>query len=160
MNEQKPWLDHTVYRVYRNEAGSWEAVILVPTSQTPIIFTGEETPEATVKQVEGTHGGNAEQLAEEEFQAEITRRTSHTPEMLALLRSNWTERDLSEWHVYGSILRPMTGIRIEGTVYLNGNGARYEGCGGRYEIYTYVVSKEPLAAETLKHYTLVEISHP
>ncbi len=79
---------------------------------------------------------------------------------MALLKSNWTERDLSGWHVYGSILRPMTGIRIDGTVYLNGNGARHEGRGGRYEIYTYVVSKEPLDAGTIKHYTLVEVSHP
>jgi hypothetical protein len=160
MDEQKTWVDHPVYHVYRNEACYWEAAILLPKSQTPITLNGEETSTATVNLVKATYGESAERLSTMEFQEEATRRITHTPEMLELLKNNWTGRDLTGWHVYGSILRPMTGIIIEGTVFLNGNGARYEGNGGRYEIYTYVVAKEPLDAGTIKHYTLVGVSHP
>jgi hypothetical protein len=156
MNGQRIWLDHPVYQVYRNEARYWEVAILLPTSQTPIILIGEETSASTVKQIKATYGESAERLPEVKFQEEVERRTTHSEEMLALLKDNWTGQDLRDWHVYGSILRPMMGITIEGTVYLNGNGARYH----QYGIYTYVVAKEPLDARTREHYTLVTISHP
>lgn len=90
------------------------------------------------------------------FQEKVARRITHSEQMLAMLKDNWTGQDLSGWHVYGSILRPMTGIKIDGTVFLNGNGARY----AQYEIYTHVVAREPLDAKTREHYTLVTISHP
>ena len=156
MNELRTWLDHTVYKVYRNEARYWEAAVLLPTSQTPTIFNGEETSTATVKQIKETYGENAERLLEVKFQEEVARRITHSEQMLAMLKDNLTGQDLSGWHVYGSILRPMTGIKIDGTEFLNGNGARY----AQYEIYTYVVAREPLDAKTIEHYTLVTISHP
>lgn len=56
MNELRTWLDHTVYKVYRNEARYWEAAVLLPMSQTPTIFNGEETSTATVKQIKETYG--------------------------------------------------------------------------------------------------------
>lgn len=156
MNEPRIWLDHTVYKVYRNKARHWEAAILLPTGQTPTTFSCEDTSTLTVKQVKETYGESAEQLSEARFQVELERRITHSSEMLAMLKDNWTGQDLSDWHVYGSILRPMTGIRIDGAVYLNGNGARYY----QYEIYTYVVAPEPLDAGTIEHYTLVTVSHP
>ena len=113
-----------------------------------------------MKKVKETYGENAEQLSGVQFQEEVTRRITHTSEILELLKNNWTGQDLRSWHVYGSILRPMTGVRIEGAVFLNGNGARYGVNGVRYEIYTYVVAKNPLDAGTIKRYTLVEVSHP
>ena len=153
--EQKQWLDHTVYRVYRNDASYWEAAILQPKSTTMSIFPGDDTGTLTAQSVRERYGENAERLTEATFQREMNRRLTHTPEMLTLLKENWTG-DLSTWHVYGSILRPMSGISIPGTVYLNGGGARYE----HYEIHTYVVSPEPLDERTIEHYTLVTISHP
>lgn len=156
MNEQRTWLDYPVYHVYRNEARYWESAILLPTSQTPVTLGGEETSTATVMQVKGAYGENVKRLSAVQFQEEVARRITHTPEMLELLKNNWTGQDLRGWHVYGSILRPMTGIKIDGTVFLNGNGARY----GQYEVYTYVVAKEPLDAQTIEHYTLVAVSHP
>lgn len=156
MNEPRTWSDRTVYKVYRNEARHWEAAILSPSSQTPTTFSGADTRESTVKQVEETYGKSAERLSEVKFQEEIARRITHSSEMLAMLKDNWTGQDLSDRHVYGSVLRPMTGIKIDGAVYLNGNGAKYY----QYEIYTYVVACEPLDAETTEHYTLVTVSHP
>ncbi len=156
MNQQRTWLDHTVYKVYQNRDRSWEAAILVPTNQEPAFLKGLSSPSLTVKKVEEAHGESAERLSEAKFQEELERRRTHSPEMLAMLKQNWTGEDLSGWHVYASVLRPMMGIKIEGTVFLNGNGAKYEG----YEIYTYVVSKEPLDARTREQYSLVTISHP
>ena len=160
MNEQKIWLDHPVYHMYWNEAHYWEAAVLLPASQTSIILNGEETSTATENLVKATCGESSERLSTVQFQEEASRRITHTPVMLELLGNNWTGKDLRSWHVYGSILRPMMGIRIDGTVFLNGNGARHEVNGGKYEIYTYVVAKEPLDVGTINHYTLVEVSHP
>lgn len=155
MNEQG-WLDHTVYKIYRNEARLWEAAILLPTSQVPTIQNGEKTPRETVEWIKEVYGESAARLSEGNFQEELERRITHSPEMLAMLKNNWTGQDLSEWHVYGSILRPMTGIKIDGTIFLNGNGSRYN----QYTIYEYVVAREPLDARTREHYTLVIVSHP
>ena len=147
---------YSVYKVYRNQqSGYWEVAMLTPDSVTPEIFPGEETTTATVKAVKERYEG-AMRLTEYFFQKEVEARTTHTPEMLDLLVDNWTGQDLSAWHVYGSILRPMNGIRIDNTVFLNGNHARYQ----QYEIYTYVVSPEPLDEQIMEHYTLVTISHP
>jgi len=155
MSEQKIWLDHTVYRVYRNDANYWEAAILQPKKTTASIFPGDDTGAETAQAVRERYGENAERLTEEKFQQELERRLTHTPEMLKLLKEIWTG-DLRTWHVYGSILRPMIGISIPGTVYLNGNGAKYQG----YDIHDYVVSPEPLDGATIEHYTLVTVSHP
>jgi hypothetical protein len=130
--------------------------ILVPTRQTPTILTGGETSVLTVKQVKETYGESAERLPAVKFQEEVERRTTHSEEMRSLLKDNWTGQDLSSWHVYGSIHRPMAGIKIDGTVFLNGNGARDQ----QHEVYTYVVAREPLDARTIEHYTLVTVSHP
>ena len=155
MNENRTWLDHTVYRVYRNEVWYWEAAILLPSSHTPTLLKGEDSWALTMQQVKETYGEDAVRLSEGKFQQELERRRLHTPEMLTLLKNNWTERDLSTWHVYGAF-RPMTGISIAGTVFLNGNGAKYD----QTEIYTYVTAQEPLDAITKEHYSLVTISHP
>jgi hypothetical protein len=155
MNE-RTWLDHTVYKIYRNEVRCWEAAILLPTSQVPTILSGEKTPGETVERIKEAYGESAARLPEVKFQEELERRITHSPEMLAILKNNWTGQDLSGWHVYGSILRPMAGIKIEGTVFLNGNGARYN----QYTIYEYVVAREPLDVRTREHYTLVTVSHP
>lgn len=150
---------YPVYKVYRNTAGNgpWEVAVLMPTDVEPTIITfhDAETSTAAVKAVKERYDG-AVRLTEYFFQQEVEARIKHTPEMLAMLEDNWTGQDLSKWHVYGSILRPMSGIRIDNTVYLNGNGARYQ----QYEIYTYVVAQEPLDERTIEHYTLVTISHP
>lgn len=151
----KEWLVHTVYRVYRNDAGYWEALVLQPKSTTASIFPGDDTGGETTQSVRERYGENAERLTEVKFQQELDRRLTHTPEMLKLLKENWTG-DLSAWHVYGSILRPMIGISIPSTVLLNGGGAKYQ----QYEIYDYVVSPEPLDQRTIERYTLVTISHP
>jgi hypothetical protein len=157
MNE-RAWLDHTVYKVSRNnKTHLWEAAILLPTTQEPTILGGEKTPGETVGQIKKVYGENAERLPEVKFQEELERRMTHSPEMLKMLKNNWTGQDLSDWHVYGSILRPMTGITIDGAIYLNGNGARYQ---EHYEVYTYVVVQQPLDEKIKQHYTLVTISHP
>ncbi|MBA2681104.1 MAG: hypothetical protein H0U76_22240 [Ktedonobacteraceae bacterium] len=154
---QRTWLDHTVYRVNRNErTGNWEATILLPTSQVPMLLTGEKTSVLTVEKVRELYGESADRLPYDQFQAEVERRITHSEEMLVLLKNNWTGQDLSGWHVYGSIQRPMAGIKIEGTIFLNGNGAKYN----QYTIYEYVVAREPLDARTIKHYTLIAVSHP
>lgn len=148
---------HPVYMVRRKETFpcNWEVSILLPTDREPTIIPGEETAQATVNAVKEQYEG-AVRLTEYFFQQEVEKRRKHTPEMLAMLQDNWTGNDLSDWHVYGSILRPMSGIKIDGTVYLNGNGAKYQ----QYTIHTYVVSPEPLDERTIEHYTLVTISHP
>lgn len=154
----RTWLDHTVYRVHYNErTGECEAMLLLPTSQEPQFFPGEETAARLEEKLRAIYGESAVRLPDDQFRREEERRITHSAEMLALLRDNWTGQDLSGWHVYGSILRPMMGIRIEGTVYLNGNGARYH---NRQMIYEYVVARSPLDARTLEHFTLVLVSHP
>ena len=156
MNE-RTWLDHPVYRVNRNKrTGDWEAAILLPESQEPMLLSGEKTSVLMVEKVRALYGERADRLPYDQFQAEVERRITHSAEMLVLLKNNWTSQDLSGWHVYASILRPMAGIRIEGTFFLNGNGAKYN----QYTIYEYVVAREPLDARTIEHYTLVPISHP
>jgi hypothetical protein len=156
MNEVRIWAEHPFYNVRRNAAYAWEAVVLPAADQTPIILPGKETLPFTVAMVKATYGEDAERLPEAEFQTEMSRRITHSESMLARLRDNWTGQNLSEWHVYASILRPMFGIRVEGAVFLNGDGAKYE----QYTIHTYVVSREPLDEAILKHLTLVPISHP
>ncbi|GCE32001.1 hypothetical protein KDA_74850 [Dictyobacter alpinus] len=159
MNE-RIWLDHVVYKVYRNEALVWEVSMLLPTSQVPITLSGEKTPGEIVDKVKGTYGESARRLSEQKFQEEVARRITHSSEMRALLKENVTGQDLSNWHVYASILRPMVGISIDGAIYLNGNGATYQGHQGHYEIYTYVVVQHPLDETIIERYTLVPISHP
>ena len=105
----RTWLDHPVYHMYRNASRYWEAAILLPTSQTPVILNGEETSTATVKQVKARYGESAERWSEVKFQEEIERRTTHTEEMLALLKDNWTGQDLSGWHV--DLLRFWRGLK-------------------------------------------------
>lgn len=157
MNTRRTWLEYPVYKVYRNPEGYWEAAILLPTIQTPTIFNGEETFALTLKQIKDTCGENSIIMSEKMFQEEVVRRTTHSDTMLAMLKDNWTGKDLSAWHVYGSISRPMDGIRIDGTVFLKGNGAKYQ---DRYEIYEYVVAQTLLDASIIVHYNLVIISHP
>lgn len=154
---RKQWLDHTVYKVYRDEQSRcWEAAILTPSSNKAEIFKPfEETAIDTVSAVRQKYAPCV-RLTDYFFQMELEKRTTHTPEMLALLRDNWTGEDLSDWYVYASILRPMSGISIADTHYLPGNSATYQ----QWTIHTYVVAFEELSAHTIEQYDLVFISRP
>ncbi len=149
-------MEHTIFKVYKNDANYLEAAILTPKSGAkPTTFNGWDTLEEMIAQVKRDYGEDAERVPARIFQQEIERRTVHTPAMLAMLADTYAG-DLRECWVYGSILRPMSGIVIEGATYLNGNGAKYKG----WKIHEYVVMPGALDKATIEHYDLVFISHP
>jgi len=149
-------MEHTIFKIYKNDAGYLEAAILTPKSGAKqTIFKGLDTVEEMVAQVKQDYGQDAERVPVRIFQQEIERRTTHTPEMLALLEDTYAG-NLQECWVYGSILRPMSGIVIEGTTYLNGNGAKVNG----WKIHEYVVTPGTLDTAVIEHYDLVFVSHP
>ena len=82
---------------------------------------------------------------------------THSPEMLELLQkqSEFYERDMTSWHVYGSLLRPMSAswARLGDALFIlsDKRATNY---------HSYVVVPEPLSRATIEHYDLVFISHP
>lgn len=149
-------MEHTIFKIYKNDANYLEAAILTPKSGAkPNLFSCWDTIEEMIAQVKADYGQDAERVPARIFQQEIERRTVHTPAMLAMLEDTYAG-DLRGCWVYGSILRTMSGIVIEGATYLNGNGAKVNG----WRIHDYVVTPGALDERTIEHYDLVFISHP
>jgi hypothetical protein len=149
-------MDKTIFKVYKNDANYLEAAILTSKSGTKVVtFNGWDTVDEMIAQMKQDYGQDAERVPSRIFQQEIERRTTHTPEMLALLEDTYAG-NLQECWVYGSILRPMSGIVIEGATYLNGNGAKYQG----WKIHDYVVTPGELEKSVIEHYDLAFVSHP
>lgn len=132
------------------------ALVLKDGATRPEKYEGYLNARELHEHMRDTFGPDVQRLPGRQFQAEVERRSTHTPEVVALLKrdGDLLGQDLTRSFVYGSYNRPMDSLwaSIDNAVYIQVN---------KYQTgyHTYVAVPDRLDNETISRYELEFVSH-
>lgn len=148
----------TIFTIKRDDDGYLYSLVLTEKSSKPTSMRGAQTVAELKEMVLQDYGQDAQFVPGRAFREEMESRLIHTDEMLALLEQESEARggfDLTKFLVYGSALRPVSGIwmRIPDAAFIQVDKAATG-------YHTYVVVPVPLCQGEVDRYELSFVSGP